>query len=69
MHSTDISEGTKVSVHTSRLQDDASAILQWARERNLELAQFVAQPANLERVFHGVAATQRTHTTRKDEVA
>lgn len=69
VHSTDISEGTKVSVHTSRLQDDASAILQWARERNLELAQFVAQPANLERVFHGVAATQRTHTTRKDEVA
>lgn len=69
VHSTDISEGTKVSVHTSRLQDDASAILQWARERNLELAQFVAQPANLERVFHGVAATQRTHTTRKDEAA
>ena len=69
VHSTDISEGTKVSVHTSRLQDDASAILQWARERNLVLAQFVAQPANLERVFHGVAATQRTHTTRKDEVA
>lgn len=69
VHSTDISEGTKVSVHTSRLQDDASAILQWARERNLELAQFVAQPANLERVFHGVAATQRTHTTRKDEEA
>ncbi|TVX78753.1 ABC transporter ATP-binding protein [Corynebacterium sp. NML180780] len=69
VRSTDISEGTKVSVHTSRLQDDASAILQWARERNLELAQFVAQPANLERVFHGVAATQRTHTTRKDEAA
>ena len=69
VHSTDISEGTKLSVHTSRLQDDASAILQWARERNLELAQFVAQPANLERVFHGVAATQRTHTTRKDEAA
>lgn len=72
VHSTDISEGTKVSVHTSRLQDDASAILQWAREQQLELTQFAAQPASLERVFHGIAETHsadHTHITGKDEAA
>lgn len=63
------SDGTRVSVHTSRLQDDAFAILQWAREQGVEISQFAAQPASLERVFHGIAEAKNTHTTRKDEAA
>ena len=69
VHKEDTSEGVQVSVHTSRLQDDAFAILAWAREHNLELTQFAAQPASLERVFHDIAEAQNTHTTRKDEAA
>lgn len=63
------SDGTRVSVHTSQLQEDAFAILQWAREQGVELSQFAAQPASLERVFHGIAEAKNTHTTGKDEAA
>ncbi|OHF39872.1 ABC transporter ATP-binding protein [Corynebacterium sp. HMSC074A01] len=69
VHSNETAEGMQVAVHTSRLQDDAFAILAWAREHNLELTQFAAQPASLERVFHDIAEAQNTHTTRKDEAA
>lgn len=69
VHRNETAEGVQVSVHSSRLQDDAFAILRWAREQGVELSQFAAQPANLARVFHGIAEAKNTHTTRKDEAA
>lgn len=50
-----ISEGNHHTISTNRLPDDALAILQWARENQVELEDFSARPASLDKVFMNIA--------------
>lgn len=45
-------------ISTGELQQDTWKILQWAQEKDLDLAAFAARPANLESVFMSIAGHQ-----------
>lgn len=49
--------GERVTISTSRLQDDTFALLRWADQHGVTLEQFAARPASLEQVFHNIAGT------------
>ncbi|MGX6402862.1 hypothetical protein [Dermabacter hominis] len=51
--------GNTYEVRTDELQDDALAVLQWAKSEGLSLTDFSATPASLETVFMRVAGEQR----------
>ena len=51
--------GNTYEVRTDDLQDDALAVLQWAKSEGLSLTDFSATPASLETVFMRVAGEQR----------
>lgn len=50
-----IREDGRHTLRTARLQEDALAVLEWAREHDFELEGFAARPASLESVFLAVA--------------
>ncbi|MGV0431310.1 ABC transporter ATP-binding protein [Corynebacterium sp. 20_84] len=47
--------GERISIATSRLQDDTLAVLSWANEHGVAIEQFASRPASLEQVFHNIA--------------
>jgi ABC-2 type transport system ATP-binding protein len=40
---------------TERLQEDATRLLTWAADRDVQLERFTARPASLEEAFIGIA--------------
>lgn len=50
--------GERITISTSRLQEDTSAVLRWADQHGLVLDEFAARPASLEQVFHNIAGTE-----------
>lgn len=61
--------GGRVTISTSRLQDDTFALLRWADQHGVVLDEFAARPASLEQVFHNIAGSGADIETRTGKEA